>query len=104
MTEIKGDRVYVVLSADEDKIVSFGRGTHVGMKMNEELGFENPCIVLDNGYICWGYQTWWGPEDGFEEWLGDRKVIDVPEDIYKTMGLTKDLPEGVGEPDPTPAA
>ncbi|MFF1469107.1 hypothetical protein [Streptomyces mirabilis] len=39
---------------------------------------SNPRIDLDNGTTVWGFQCWWGPEDGFEKWVGDRELIEVP--------------------------
>ena len=38
---------------------------------------NNPRIDLDDGGTVWGFQCWWGPEDGFEEWVAGREVIVV---------------------------
>ena len=39
---------------------------------------SNPRIDLDNGSTVWGFQCWWGPEAGFEEWVAGREVVEVP--------------------------
>lgn len=66
-------RVIAIRNTDTDnKIVYiYGYGMHVGSVQNEELGFSNPKIELDNGKVIWGYQCWWGDEkavlDTFKE-------------------------------------
>lgn len=47
---------------------------------------KNPCIKLDNGNIVWGMESWWGPEDKFEEKFGGRTIIEV------TPSSVQDLP------------
>ncbi len=50
----------------------------------EELDwyFGNPKLVLDDGRVLWGCQSYWGDEDRVREAIGSRQVVLVdPEPI-----------------------
>lgn len=46
------------------------------IELLEKMG-KNPRIDLDSGETVWGFQCWWGPEDGFEDWVAGRTVVNV---------------------------
>jgi hypothetical protein len=37
----------------------------------------NPKILLDNGEVVWGYESWWGPEEEITRLIGNRHVVMV---------------------------
>lgn len=108
---IPGTRVLAVRDSDGEHLHVYGEGEYVGdrprpMNMEEEteiiLGFLdyaddleearqlfnhfrlNPCINLDNGYVVWGFQCWWGPVEKvqrrFPESQYDYISVPVPEE------------------------
>jgi hypothetical protein len=78
----KGTRVGAIKSANETTVYLFGYGVYEGDEvpptgLMNELGVKNPKIVLDNGKVIWGYQSWWGPEEEVRRMIGSREVIEV---------------------------
>jgi hypothetical protein len=68
-----GSRVGAILGAEGDTVKLFGYGVYVGDEPvdPEAGGFNfgqcNPKIVLDNGDVVWGCESWWGPEEQVKE-------------------------------------
>lgn len=90
-----GIRVVAVRDANDTEINIYGRGVYEGefdapmvLSVDEmaelknaglaNIAITNPRIRLDRGGVVWGMQCWWGPEDTFDEWVGDRKINIVP--------------------------
>lgn len=64
-----GTRVGVILGTRGDVIEFVGYGKYVGDEVPPPTaggfnsGAPNPKLVLDDGQVCWGCETWWGPEE-----------------------------------------
>lgn len=77
MARVKhGERVGVILGSKPDGSLDFlGYGTYVGDEvppdegggsmtgMLHEAQCTNPKLVLDNGDVVWGCESWWGSEE-----------------------------------------
>lgn len=74
-----GYRVGAILRADAAEVRLLGYGTYQG-DLPSPLGFPNPCIKLDSGGEVWGYECWWGDEEGIKNAIGNRKVVLVDTD------------------------
>jgi len=73
-----GDRVFAVLSADQQEVQFLGHGIYTGDIPAPKIGgIRNPYIKLDNGHDAWGYECWWGAEKFYEHWLRGRKVVNA---------------------------
>lgn len=86
-----GQRVYAVRNADNENVYLYGYGEYIGTQPTEDdltmdtpfgpqtmpKGTPNPQIKLDDGSVLWGYECWWGPEDGFTKKFGSKKVVTV---------------------------
>jgi hypothetical protein len=94
-----GSRVFAVVDADASGVRLLGFGTYVGDEVPPRpLGMgalfgatweahdaalavegypdpvrpKNPKIVLDDGETVWGAECWWGPEETYAKFRGDR--------------------------------
>lgn len=96
-----GSRVFAVLSANDTTVSLLGFGTYVGdevpptpvgmyalfaetweewdngidaLKTPHITGLRptNCKIVLDDGEVVWGAECWWGPEETYATFRGDR--------------------------------
>lgn len=38
----------------------------------------NPCIHLDNGFVIWGNQCWWGPPERWMARFPQHELVQVP--------------------------
>lgn len=76
-------RVIAIHSAKDGIIKFFGEGIYVGDKPHPEMGFDNPCIELDNGKIVWGCECWWGDAEKTKEKFPSDKwkwiLVDIDE-------------------------
>lgn len=82
-----GDRVGVVISADDEVVRMVGYGVRLDDSVPDDevpgkyaqhlrnSNLENPCLQTDNGTIVWGCECWWGPEGSIQKWVGDRRVL-----------------------------
>lgn len=84
-------RVVALMSVTAEEVKIFGHGVYLGdftpteeeAKLHPNLEFvrmvgaENPKIQLDDGNIVWGAECYWGPEEGFDNWLDARKLTTV---------------------------
>jgi hypothetical protein len=70
-----GIRVTAIRNADANTktLYIYGHGTYLGNFIPAEEGLNWPIpnskIQLDNGSIIWGFQCWWGSEEGFQKIL-----------------------------------
>ena len=73
-----GSRVGVICKADEETMYMFGYGTYVGDEvptnavgwmpdLMRETGITNPKLVLDNGDVVWGCESYWSAEQVVKE-------------------------------------
>ena len=62
-------RVIAIRNTDVDQKIAYiyGHGVLVGDVHNDDIGWKNPKIELDNGGVVWGYQCWWGEENAVME-------------------------------------
>jgi hypothetical protein len=71
-----------------DGVRLFGYGVYVGDHVPPEdvmgpfcrpglYGFENPKLVLDDGSVVWGCESWWGPESTIRFFVHGRAVTIV---------------------------
>lgn len=93
-----GSRAFAVLSANATTVSLLGFGTYVGDEVPPTpVGMHalfsetwkewddgisdpalkgvrptNPKIVLDDGEVVWGSECWWGPEENYDAFRGDR--------------------------------
>ncbi len=81
MKSKKGDRVFVLKKADDEKIYLYGFGIHEG----DDNKYCNPKLKLDSGEILFGIQCWFGREDKFEDWAGGREIVSckIPAPFFK---------------------
>lgn len=77
-TELK--RVCAMRNSNSETAFVYGYGV-VTEAFNEDLGFMNPKITLDNGGVVWGYECWWFDVERAKEIIGDRKIefVELPE-------------------------
>lgn len=79
----EGDFLMPIAPKEEDLIVEARKLGFSEEKAKEQTAqmfkvlFNNPRIKLDNGQTVWGYECWWGEETRWQEWLGQRKIINV---------------------------
>lgn len=86
-----GDRIMAVRNYDEKQKVLyiFGAGTYQGRELPTDdvpggrdlrmREIENPKLVMDDGTVVWGMESWWGPEENI-------KAMFEPEEVeYKTV-------------------
>jgi hypothetical protein len=71
---IIGERIGALVSADGDVVKFLGYGTYAGYEvppamgsrslttLMNQMGVENPKLVLDNGDVVWGCECWWATE------------------------------------------
>lgn len=84
-----GDRVGIVISADDYVVRMVGYGVRVedstpavtvpgeyAAKLRK-ASLKNPCLQADDGTIVWGLECWWGPENSIKKWIGSRRVLIV---------------------------
>ena len=78
---VVGERVGVMLCAEDNAVYVLGYGTYQGDEIPPEeiggfnMGFANPKLVLDNGDVVWGCESWWGRENEMKEMIdGARKA------------------------------
>ncbi|MBY0561486.1 hypothetical protein [Hyphomicrobium sp.] len=83
-----GERVGVILGGGGGKVVKFvGYGVYAGDEIPPQhiagfnFGVPNPKLVMDDGQVCWGCETWWGSE------VSVRKQIEE----YETSGYDVQL-------------
>ena len=70
MQHTVGERVGVILGADDKVVRIFGYGVYDGDLPGGPLGrIPNPRITLDSGEIVWGCEVWWGPEQKIKDEL-----------------------------------
>lgn len=92
-----GSRVLVLRNADGEKkrAYVYGEGTYIGNRRPPDgtrtpfglidatipPGYVNPCIVLDDGRVVWGCQSWWGPPEQIRKRLEgyEFETVDVNE-------------------------
>jgi len=81
MSRAIGDRVGVIYREREDGVVEFlGYGTYQGLEIPPpdvggfNFGHPNPKLVLDNGDVTWGCETWWGSEKAVQFQLEGKQV------------------------------
>lgn len=76
-SRVVGHRIGAILEADETermiRLIGFGRydgdfipPKHIG---GFNLGWPNPRLTLDNGWVVWGCECWWGPKDQITKML-----------------------------------
>lgn len=70
--------VVAIASADEKQIKIYGTGVYVGKETAPGTDKRAPKINLDNGFVVWGTQCYWGPATDFENVVKGREVIEVP--------------------------
>lgn len=95
-TEV-GDRVGVILGAENGVVEFLGYGEYKGEEVPEtavgwvaeavqKAGMTNPKIELDNGSVVWGCECWWGPEEVVQSKLkGYGEVVDVDIQEYRSQ-------------------
>jgi len=80
-----GERVGVLRDANPEVVHLFGYGVYACDEVPTEdvdgcmgrlglFGVKNPKMVLDDGTVVWGCESWWGPEAKVKASIGDRKV------------------------------
>lgn len=75
MTKI-GERVGVVLSVVKGEANFLGYGVYMGDKPCPTLGgMANPKLLLDDGSVAWGCETWWGPEAVIKKKIEEGKIV-----------------------------
>lgn len=83
-----GDRIGAIQSATKDEVRLFGYGTYQGEHVPPDdvmgpfgrlglYGITNPKLVMDDGTVVWGCESWWGPEGRIRESVAGRSVIAV---------------------------
>lgn len=80
-----GDRIGAIQSADSKTVYAFGFGTYQGEEIPPDdvpgpfgrlglLGIPNPKLVMDDGTVVWGCESWWGDVVKVTRMIGERKV------------------------------
>lgn len=83
-----GDRIGAIQKADEKTVWSFGFGTYQGEAIPPDdvpgpflrlglYGIDNPRLVMDDGTVVWGCESWWGSEKKIQEMIAGREVVMV---------------------------
>ena len=81
-----GDRVGAILSSSNGVAEFIGYGVYQGREVPSEdavgmgknlrkLEIPNPKILLDSGSVVYGYECWWGPEEGVKKELAKMKEV-----------------------------
>ena len=82
-----GDRIGVILHAENDTIYIYGYGEYKGESVPSvqakgiiasilrDSNIENPQILLDTGETIWGCECWWGPEEKVKVQLKNYKNV-----------------------------
>lgn len=79
-----GSRVGVILGTDNMVVNWLGYGTYQGEQIpptgvgGYNYGLPTPKLVLDNGDVVWGCESWWGSEADIKAQL----------EIYRAKGYT----------------
>ena len=90
-----GARVGAIASANKDEVQFFGYGVYEGDKelpgdilgpFGSMEGHRNPKIALDGGGVVWGCECWWGPEEDVKKSIGDRRVVSITPEEYRSQG------------------
>lgn len=88
-----GERVGAMASANKEEVHFFGYGVYEGDEVPPKnimgpLGYmplPNPKILLDSGEIIWGCECWWGPEERMKQELGNRRVLPITPEEYRSQ-------------------
>lgn len=104
-----GERIGAVQSADNNTVHLFGYGTYQGDHVPPDdvmgpfgrlalFGVRNPKLVMDDGTVVWGCESWWGGEELVRESIRGRQVIIVtPERTAPTDEERKEAAEIIAE-------
>ena len=95
MTKI-GDVVLAIKSVEGDTVYLYGVGKYVGedhppvgpfgIKWTDEFSelkskYTNPKIILDNGKIVWGLQSWWGSPESMQKYILNKNIVIVDSEL-----------------------
>ena len=91
-----GARVFAMSHAEGDVAYLYGHGVYMGRVLPPKgiqlmgidlhtLGHQNPKILLDNGQVVWGCESWWGSEDKMPHYR-EIKLVDIHEARMKAYG------------------
>ena len=83
-----GTRIGALQSANADTVYLFGFGTYVGEEIPPDnvvgpfghhglLELKNPKLVMDDGTVVWGCESWWGDENAVRRMIGSRDIEHV---------------------------
>lgn len=80
-----GERIGAVRNADQGTAYLFGFGTYQGDEVPPDdvqgpfgriglFGVKNPKLVMDDGTVVWGCESWWGDEARVRKMIGNRRI------------------------------
>ena len=86
-----GDRIGAMRNADKETVYLYGYGTYQGDEIPPEdvmgpvsrlglLGIKNPKLLMDDGTVVWGCESWWASEATARKSIGNRQVVIVKPD------------------------
>ena len=78
-------RIGAIRNADANTVYVFGFGVYSGDEIPPDdvpgpfgrlglLGVKNPKLVMDDGTVIWGCESWWGDEEKVLKAIGTRQV------------------------------
>jgi hypothetical protein len=86
-----GARIGAIQKADAETVYLFGYGAYQGEEVPPDdvlgpfgrpglFGIQNPKLLMDDGTVVWGCESWWGGEQAVAGKIGERKVVIVKPD------------------------
>lgn len=73
-----GDRVGAICAINDGVARMFGFGVYLGHQKPPGFPAPNPTIKLDSGEFVFGYQCWWGSEDGVKSRIAGLEIVNEP--------------------------